>query len=446
MATILIKNGIIVNEGTEKIGSIVVVNDKIESVKYGYFQGDQSFYNSVIDAADCYVMPGVIDDQVHFREPGLTYKADIASESAAAVAGGVTSYMEMPNTNPPTTSLEALEGKFERASEVSLANYSFYFGANNNNSALLDRLDTKRVCGVKVFMGSSTGDMLVDKRDTLERIFRESPLLVATHCEAEEIIRANTAHYKSLYPNNDAPSSIHPLIRSAEACYVSSARAVELAVKYNTRLHILHLSTAREMELLSDKPLIDKRITGEVCVHHLWFDDSDYDLKGNLIKWNPAIKSSTDRAALREALISGRIDVVATDHAPHTLDEKNRAYFDAPSGGPMIQHTLVAMLQMNNIFSNTEIVTKMCHAPAMLFGVIGRGFIREGYFADIAIVRKDTPFTVERSNIVSKCGWSPMSDYTFRNKVIYTLVNGNIVFDNGIICNSSKGCELQFSN
>lgn len=445
MSTILIKNGTIVNEGAEKKGFIVVHNDLIETISYGDFQGDEKSYDQVIDATGCIVTPGVIDDQVHFREPGLTYKAEIATESRAAVAGGVTSYMEMPNTNPPTTTIEALNNKFNRASEVSLANYSFYFGANNSNYNLFEKLDIKRVCGIKVFMGSSTGDMLVDKKEALEAIFRESPILVATHCEAEEIIRTNMAHYKAMYPNNDAPTSVHPLIRSAEACYVSSARAVELATKYNTKLHILHLSTAREMELLSNKPLSEKRITGEVCVHHLWFDDEDYAFKGNLIKWNPAIKTSADREALRAALNSGKLDVVATDHAPHTLDEKQRAYFDAPAGGPMVQHSLLAMLQMDKIFKTTDVITKMCHAPAQLYGVVKRGYLRVGYFADIVIVKKDTPFKVETNNILSKCGWSPMEGYTFRNKIVYTIVNGNIVYNNGIVNDESKGKELQFT-
>lgn len=446
MSTILIKNGTIVNEGTQKKGFIVIEDDIIAKISYETFHGNENEYDKVIDATESLVTPGVIDDQVHFREPGLTYKAEIATESAAAVAGGVTSYMEMPNTNPPTTTIEALNDKFNRAAEVSLANYSFYFGANNTNYTLFDKLDTKRVCGVKVFMGSSTGDMLVDKKEALERIFRESPILVATHCEAEEIIRANTQHYKALYKNNDAPTSIHPLIRSAEACFVSSARAVELATKFNTKLHILHLSTAREMELMSNKPLAEKRITGEVCVHHLWFDEGDYTTKGNLIKWNPAIKSCHDREALRNALINGKLDVVATDHAPHTIEEKMRPYFDAPSGGPMIQHSLLAMLQMssgaNPIFRTEDVITKMCHSPAILYGVVGRGFLREGYYADIVIVKKDSTFTVQSENIVSKCGWSPMLDYTFRNKISYTIINGNIAYDNGIINYETRGKEL----
>lgn len=448
MSTILIKNGTIVNEGTQKCGFVIVRDDKIEKIAYEEFLGDESQYDTVIDAADSLITPGVIDDQVHFREPGLTYKAEIATESAAAVAGGVTSYMEMPNTNPPTTTIEALNNKFNRAAEVSLANYSFYFGANNSNYTLFDKLDPKRVCGVKVFMGSSTGDMLVDKQEALERIFRESPLLVATHCEAEEIIRANTLHYKALYPNNDAPASVHPLIRSAEACYVSSSRAVELATKYNTKLHILHLSTAREMELMSNKPLAEKRITGEVCIHHLWFDDEDYTMKGNFIKWNPAIKSTADREALRNALITGKLDVVATDHAPHTLTEKEKPYFDAPAGGPMVQHSLLAMLQMssgaNPIFRTEDVVTKMCHAPAILYGVVQRGFLREGYYADIVIVKKQNPFTVTTENIISKCKWSPMLGYTFRNKISHTIINGKIVYDNGTINNSIIGKELVF--
>lgn len=449
MSKILIKNGTIINEGKETKGYIIVSDEHIESITEGEHHGDEGKYSRVIDATDSYVMPGVIDDQVHFREPGLTYKAEIATESVAAIAGGVTSYMEMPNTNPTTTTIEALNDKFNRAAQVSLANYSFYFGANNFNYNLFDKLDTTRVCGIKVFMGSSTGDMLVDKREALETIFKSSPILVATHCEAEEIIKANTAHYKSLYPNGDAPTSIHPLIRSAEACYVSSSRAIELATKYNTKLHILHLSTEREMALLSDKPLKEKRITGEVCVHHLWFDDTDYQQKGNLIKWNPAIKSAADRDALRKALISGKLDVVATDHAPHTFQEKMKSYFEAPSGGPLVQHSLLSMLQMSSgdhkIFEITDVVKKMCHAPADLFNVVKRGYLRKGYYADIVVVKKDEPYNVNSSNILSKCGWSPMEGYTFRNKVSHTLVNGNIVYENGIINHSNRGHELEFA-
>ncbi len=447
---ILIKNGTIVNEQKVYIGSIVVCNNEIEKIIKDDSTLNSEKYDRVIDAEGCYVLPGVIDDQVHFREPGMTYKADIATESAAAVAGGVTSYMEMPNTVPPTTTIEALEEKFSRASEVSLANYSFYFGANNSNGTLLERLDTSRVCGIKVFMGSSTGDMLVDKKEALEKIFRSSPTLVATHCEAEEIIRANMAHYRALYEGKEAPASIHPIIRSAEACYKSSAEAVELATKYNTKLHLLHLSTAKEMELLSDKPLLEKRITGEVCVHHLWFDERDYALKGNKIKWNPAIKSEFDRAALRDALRSGRLDIVATDHAPHTLEEKERGYFDAPSGGPMVQYSLLAMLQMseglNDWLSVADVVTMMCHNPADLFGIEKRGYLREGYFADIVIVRKEEECAVSKNNILSKCGWSPLEGYIFRNSIAYTFVNGHIAYENGVISSTAAGNELRFKN
>ena len=450
MSKILIKNGIIVNEGVQFDGHIIVKDNIIERVSSDKYIGDETIFSRVIDANGSYVMPGVIDDQVHFREPGLTYKAEIATESRAAVAGGITSYMEMPNTNPPTTTIEALNDKFNRASEVSLANYSFYFGANNHNFNLFDKLDTSRVCGIKVFMGSSTGDMLVDKQEALKVIFETAPTLVATHCEAEEVVKANMALYKSLYADKNAPTSIHPLIRSAEACYLSTAKAIELATKYGTKLHVLHLSTAREMELFSSAPLSEKSITAEVCVHHLWFDDSDYESKGNLIKWNPAIKTSDDRAALRNALISGKIDIVATDHAPHTLDEKMRGYFDAPSGGPLVQHSLLAMLQMgsgeNKVFEIVDIVKKMCHNPADLYKVIKRGYLREGYFADIAIVKIGEDYSVNSSNILSKCGWSPFDGYTFRNSVSHTLVNGNIVFENGEINNSYRGTELKFYN
>ncbi len=445
---ILIKNGTIVNEGTKSLGSIVIKDDRIESLHIESEAPNNIDYDKIIDASGCYIMPGVIDDQVHFREPGLTYKADIATESAAAVAGGVTSYMEMPNTNPPTTTLSALEDKFSRASEVSLANYSFYFGANNSNGNILEQLDPTRICGVKVFMGSSTGDMLVDKREALDRIFSSSPLLITTHCEAEEIVRANTEHYRKLYEGKDAPTSIHPLIRSAEACYKSSSEAIDLAVKHNARLHLLHLSTAKEMTLLSNKPMSEKRITAEVCVHHLWFNDADYELKGNLIKWNPAIKSASDRDALRTALQDGRLDVVATDHAPHTLEEKMRGFFDAPSGGPMVQHSLLAMLQMSEgeaqLLKVTDLVYKMCHNPAELYRIVDRGYLREGYFADIVIVRRGEHYTISKENILSKCGWSPMDSYTFRNSVAYTLINGNIAYENGVINNNIRGKELRF--
>lgn len=448
--TILIKNGTIVNEDKKFLGSIVINNDKIERIVEGLFSESETEYSRVIDAENKLIIPGVIDDQVHFREPGLTYKAEIATESIAAVAGGVTSYMEMPNTNPPTTSIEALEEKFSRAAEVSLANYSFYFGANNTNHNLLDKLNTKRICGVKVFMGSSTGNMLVDKSEALKAIFSTSPILIATHCEAEEIIRANMAHYKALYEGKETPASIHPLIRSAEACYRSSAKAAELAEQYGAKLHILHMSTKQEMALLSNKPLSEKRITGEVCVHHLWFDDRDYDLKGNFIKWNPAIKSEEDKNALREAVKNGVLDVVATDHAPHTLEEKSKPYFDAPSGGPLVQHSLLSMLQMatseNPVFTLEEVIKSMCHNPATLYNVDKRGFLREGYYADIAIITMSEEYEVEKSNILSKCGWSPMEGYTYRNSVSYTLVNGDIVYDNGKINPTVRGRELVFNN
>lgn len=441
---ILIENGFLVNENRKFLGYIIIEGERIRTIGKGICRLNRSAFDRVIDAKGGLVLPGAIDDQVHFREPGLTAKADIATESRAAVAGGVTSFMEMPNTTPPTTTPQALEWKFQRAAEVSMANYSFYFGASNNNVSLLETLDPSRVCGVKVFMGSSTGDLLVDRDSAIAEIFKTSPILVATHCEDNSIIAANTKLFRERYGENLTPD-MHPLIRSAEACYASSSKAVELAHKYNTRLHVLHLSTEKEMSLFSPGPVVEKRITAEVCVHHLWFCDEDYSLKGNLIKWNPAIKTAADRQALRRALIDSRIDVVATDHAPHTLEEKQKPFADAPSGGPLVQFSLLSMLQMcKDIFTVEQVVEKMCHNPALLYQIDSRGFLREGYYADIVIV-ENRPMTVTPEIVLSKCGWSPFEGYTYRNTISKTIVNGTVVYDEGVFREDFRGKELRFN-
>lgn len=443
----LIHNALICNEYHKYYGYITIQDQRIESIGHGV-PSDETIERAIekIDARGSLVMPGVIDDQVHFREPGMTHKGDIASESRAAVAGGVTSYMEMPNVNPATTTIELLEQKYARAAEVSPANYSFYMGATNSNIDEIARINPKNVCGVKLFMGSSTGNMLVDEADTLTNIFKNSPVLIATHCEQEEIVRANMQAAIARFGDN-VPIEMHPVIRSAEACYVSSAKAVELAVKHNARLHVLHLSTARELELFESKPLAEKKITNEVCVHHLWFTDEDYVKKGNFIKWNPAIKSRSDRDALREAVNSSRVDIVATDHAPHTLAEKSKPYLQAPSGGPLVQHSLTAMLEMvsQGHFSIEKVVDVMCHRPAELFRVEKRGFLREGYFADIAIVNLEHPWVVSPSNILYKCGWSPFEGQVFGAKVTHTLVNGELAYADGTVNDSTRGLRLTFT-
>ena len=444
MPTTLITNATIINEGTKRKGSVLIDNGLIEKI----FDQAETLpdADNKIDATGKLLLPGIIDDQVHFREPGLTHKGDIHSESRAAVAGGITSFMEMPNTKPQTTTITALEDKYAIASEKSFANYSFYFGATNDNADELVKVDPKSVCGIKVFMGSSTGNMLVDDDRTLSKIFSEAPTIVATHCEDEATIRKNTEHYKNKF-GEGISFKYHPLIRSAEACFISSAKAAGLATKYGTQLHILHLSTAKEMELLeAQTPLKDKKITGEVCVHHLWFTENDYDKYGSRIKWNPAVKSSADREALRRAVNSGKLDVVATDHAPHTVEEKNNTYFKAPSGGPLVQHSLVAMLEMarQGIFTYEKVVEKMCHAPAILFRVNKRGFIREGYHADITLVDPAAVWTVSKENILYKCGWSPFEGTSFSHKVTHTFVNGNLVYDNGIVNEDMRGERLSF--
>lgn len=443
----LIKNATIVNEGKTFVGSLLIEN---ECIKIIYQQNEPieiSGSYSEIDATGYLLFPGVIDDQVHFREPGLTQKGDIYSESRAAVAGGVTSYFEMPNTRPQATTIDLLEQKFDIAAEKSLANYSFLMGVTNDNIDELKKLDARKVAGVKMFMGSSTGNMLVDNEKTLHKVFSDLPLLIVTHCENEATIKKNIQHYTALLGDN-IPVSYHPLIRNAEACYKSSSYAVELATKYNSRLHLFHLSTKREMSLLSsDIALKDKKITSEVCVHHLWFSDADYAKYGNRIKWNPAIKAESDRLALIEAVHSNKIDVIATDHAPHLWEEKQGSCLTAASGGPLVQHSLVAMLQMakNGVFSLEEIVTKMCHAPAELFRIEKRGYIRTGYYADLVLVHPSKPWTVSSENILYKCGWSPFEGTQFDASVAKTWVNGQLVYDNGTFDESVRGERLLFN-
>jgi dihydroorotase len=443
---ILIKDAIIVNEGVEFPGSVLIEGNFISAIFKKNIPDDLLISTMIIDAKGKYLIPGIIDDQVHFREPGLTHKADIYSESKAAIAGGVTSFMDMPNTIPQTTTQALLEEKYKIASEKSLANYSFYIGATNQNIDDLLRTDTNSVCGIKVFMGSSTGNMLVDNIETLNEIFKRSPILIAVHCEDEEIIKKNFSLYVSKY-GDQIPISCHPLIRSEESCYKSSSLAIQLAKKYNSRLHLLHLSTGREMELLSNQvPLSEKRITGEVCVHHLWFDNTDYERLGTKIKWNPAIKTKNDKEKLLQALLDDTIDIIATDHAPHTLEEKNNIYTKAPSGGPLIQHSLNVMLELRkqNKISLGKIVQKMCHAPADLFKIQKRGYLREGYFADIALLDLEQQWIVNKDNILYKCRWSPFEGNTFTGKVTHTFVNGNLVHESGKFKESVKGMRLMF--
>jgi dihydroorotase len=444
---ILIHKATIINEGTSYIGSLLIEGERIARI----FTEEVPEYilnasNEVVDARGLYLMPGVIDDQVHFRDPGFTHKGDLHTESRAAVAGGVTSFMEMPNTKPQTTSIEELERKFELASGKSVANFSFYLGATNDNIDELKKVNPKQVPGVKVFMGASTGNMLVDNDNTLRSIFSEVDILIATHCEKEEIIRANLENYRKQI-GEDLPIELHPLIRSAEACYRSSAQAVELADKYGTQLHVLHLSTARELSLFSTAPIEEKKITAEVCVHHLWFTDQDYKRLGARIKWNPAVKSEADREALRVALTKGKLDVVATDHAPHLLSEKEGGAAKAASGGPLVQHSLQAMLQLadNGIISREQVVEKMCHAPACLYRIRERGFIREGYFADLVLVDPAKSYTVTLQNILYKCGWSPFEGETFNSSVVKTFVNGRLLWDGTTVTDGIFGSPLIFN-
>lgn len=445
MSNILIRNATIVNEGKIFRGDILVKNELIDTIGS---PGDVKAPTgaNIINASGLFLIPGVIDEHVHFREPGLTHKADIFSESRAAAAGGITSFMEMPNTVPQTVTIDALDEKFRLGSENSHINYSFYIGATNDNLDEIMRINPAEVCGIKVFMGASTGNMLVDDEDTLRKLFASATLPIVVHCEDENTIITNSNLFREQY-GEDIPVKLHPLIRSREACFLSSSKAIALAGEYNTRLHVLHLSTADEMKLFSNElPLNEKRITGEVCVHHLWFDDSFYDVLGTRIKWNPAIKTKYDRESLLDGVRNNLIDVIATDHAPHTLKEKKNSYFKAPSGGPLVQHSLAAMLELwhNKIFSIEKIIEKMCHGPAIMFNIKGRGFIRENYKADLCLVDPDNPWTVSGDNILYKCGWSPFEGTTFRSKVVQTIVNGTIVYDHGIINDDYRGQRLEF--
>ena len=445
MSSILITNAAIVNEGRTSKGDLLIKNELISEIG---FPGTLKLPEGaeLINATGLFLIPGVIDDQVHFREPGLTHKGDIFSETRAAVAGGVTSFMDMPNTVPQAVTVKALDEKYRIGSEKSLVNYSFYLGATNTNIDEIMRADPAEVCGIKIFMGSSTGDMLMDNETALRTLFANSLMPVTTHCEDESIIRKNSEIYRKEY-GEDVPVRMHPLIRNREACFKSSSFAVRLAREYNTRLHVLHLSTADEMKLFgSEQPLEQKRITSEVCVHHLWFDESSYDELGTRIKWNPAIKTRFDRDALINAVNNDLIDVIATDHAPHTIEEKSNSYFKAPSGGPLVQHSLVAMMELwhKKAFSLEKIVEKMCHNPAILFNIRGRGFIREGYKADLCLVDPDKPWIVSKDNILYKCGWSPFEGTTFRSKVIKTIVNGTVVYDDGMINEGYRGQRLVF--
>ena len=431
MNLILIKNAQIVNEGQILKGDVLIKGDRIAEV--GESISVKSSETRVIDADGFYLVPGMIDDQVHFREPGLTHKATIASESKAALAGGITSFIEMPNTVPQATTIALLEEKFTIASETSWANYSFMFGGTNDNLEEILKVDETKVAGLKLFLGSSTGNMLVDDPAILEEIFSKTNLLISAHCEDETTIKNNLEKYVSVH-GDDIPMQMHPEIRSAEACYISSSRAIKLAKKTGARLHVFHLSTERETHLFSNKlPLAKKKITAEVCIHHLYFTDKDYAEKGTKIKWNPAVKSQKDKDGLWKALNDGRIDVIATDHAPHTLEEKNQVYTKAPSGGPLVQHALDALFEMHHkgYISVEKLVEKTAHNPAILFQIKDRGYIREGYKADLVLVNPTAPWTVNKENIGYKCGWSPFEGTTFKSRVTHTFLNGVLVYENG---------------
>ncbi|MBC7486830.1 MAG: dihydroorotase [Cytophagaceae bacterium] len=442
MSTILIKQAEIINEGKRFIADVLVKDGLIDKIGTIDQAADQ-----VINAEGLYLMPGAIDDQVHFREPGLIHKGTIYTEAKAAVAGGVTTYMEMPNTVPNTVTLSLLEDKYTIASNCSLANYSFYLGATNDNIDEIVKANPKTICGIKIFMGSSTGNMLVDESATLSAIFSNSPMLIATHCESDPMVKANQQRIIAEYGEENIDATFHPFIRDAEACYESSSMAVALAKKHNARLHILHISTAKELSLFENTlPLKDKRITAEACIHHLWFSDEDYKTKGNFIKWNPAVKSAADRDAIFQAVLDNRIDVIATDHAPHTLEEKNKRYLDAPSGGPLVQHSLLAMLDFfsKGKISLERIVEKMCHNPAILYQINRRGYIREGYHADLVLVDPKQTETVTKDNILYHCGWSPFEGYTFTHKIKHTLVSGHLVYSEGKFNEHQYGQRLAF--
>ena len=451
----IIKNATLVNEGKSFLASVVILGDTIEKIipedsqqTTDNRQQDSEGYE-IIDATGLLLLPGAIDDQVHFRDPGLTHKGDIATESRAAVAGGVTSFMDMPNTVPNTLTQQLLQDKYDIAAEKSMANYSFYMGASNDNIEEALKTNPKEVCGIKVFMGSSTGNMLVNNSHTLQRLFSEAPCLIATHCEDEDIIRRNMEMFKERYGDN-APTSIHPLVRSAEACYKTSSQAAELASKYGTQLHILHLSTAKEVNLFrNDIPLKDKKITAETCLHYLLFDDRDYDRKGNFLKCNPAVKTENDKSALIQACIDGHIDILATDHAPHTFEEKNKPYFSAPSGGTSIQHLLLGTLELSfdrqQAFSIEKAVELLSHNPAILYKIDRRGFIREGYFADLVLVDPKKKQVITNENVHYKCGWTGYSGMELSCSVTHTFVNGELVYHDGTFKEDYRGKRLTFN-
>ena len=443
MNSYLIKNATIVNEGSSFVGDVLIENGVIKKV-------DSSITTSsmtVIDASGKYLIPGLIDDQVHFREPGLTHKATIGSESRAAVAGGITTFIEMPNTVPQATNQQLLQDKFNIAEKTSYANYSFMFGGTNDNLEELLKTDPKTVAGIKLFLGSSTGNMLVDNLEVLEKIFSSTKLIISVHCEDEETIKKNTADHKAQYGEH-IPIELHPVIRSEEACYLSSSRAIALAKKTGARLHVFHLSTAKETALFrNDIPLEEKQITSEVCVHHLWFSDQDYKEKGTHIKWNPAVKTAADREGLWTALLDDRLDIIATDHAPHTLEEKSNSYFKAPSGGPLVQHALLALLEKvsEKVISIEKVVEKACHNPAIIFQIENRGFIKEGYYADLVLIDPKAPQTVCKENILYKCGWSPFEGTTFSSSVTHTFVNGVLMYHEGTFNDDVKGKRITFN-
>ncbi len=442
MKSYLIKNANIINEGKIEVKDVLIKDERIERIDNTI----NSKNATVVDAEGMYLMPGAIDDQVHFREPGLTHKGNIFTESRAAVAGGVTSFFEMPNTKPQATTQELLQDKYDIASKGSLANYSFFMGTTNNNYDEVMRTDGRHVCGIKIFMGSSTGNMLVDDPKILEHIFANSPLLIATHCEDEDTVVRNFNEYTAKY-GDALDATFHDKIRDEAACYLSSSMAVDLARKHNTRLHVLHISTAKETALFDIAPLEKKRITSEACIHHLWFSNEDYAEKGNWIKWNPAIKSTQDRDGIWKALIEGRIDVIATDHAPHTIEEKEEAYSRAPSGGPLVQHSIQAMFDFytQGKISLEMLVQKMSHNPAILFRVKDRGFIREGYYADLVLVKKQA-HTVTKDNLLYKCGWSPFEGHTFSHSIDKTFINGHMAYDNGQLIEFGNGKRIEFNH
>jgi dihydroorotase len=444
MSTFLIKNARIVNEGSVFEGDVLIENEIIRQIAENI--SAKSSECIIIDAERSFLIPGVIDDQVHFREPGLTHKGDIASESKAAVAGGITSFIEQPNTVPNAVTQELLEDKYQIASKTSHANYSFMMGGTNDNLEEILKTNPKNVAGLKLFLGSSTGDMLVDSSASLEKIFSNTKLLIAVHSEDETIVKNNLAKYKEIY-GDDIPVEKHPEIRSVAACYESTVRVIELAKKTGARLHVFHISTAKELDLFTNKiPLEKKQITAEVCIHHLWFTDADYETKGSLIKWNPAVKSQEDKDALWKALLDDRIDVIATDHAPHTLEEKSNPYTTCPSGGPLVQHALVAMMESysKGKISIEKIVEKMCHNPAKIFKIENRGFIKEGYFADLVLVNPHMPWNVKKENIIAKCGWSPFEGINFKSRVTHTFVNGKLAYANGKVKDIIAGQRLTF--